>query len=92
MTNGSGIAPDLNMPNHMGGLYSIPRVKRISDLGEFIGYSMRFSAQVSKVVSTIRQRLAMMNRTFVCLTPELFIPAHSAIACSKERVLENQFK
>lgn len=44
--------------------------------------SMKSSVQVFNAVSKARQRLDMLNRTLVRLTPELFIPASSTIVRS----------
>lgn len=76
------VAPDLNIPNSIGGLSPPPRVQRILNLEDFIDSSMKFSFRVSRAIFKSRERLAMLAITFVHLTPELFIPDYSEIVRS----------
>lgn len=79
---GPSAALVVDMPNSTRGLSLLPRMEQISDLGAVIELSTKCSAQVSKAVFKAHKRLAMLNRTYVQLTPKSFITAYSAIVRS----------
>lgn len=63
-----GAAPVFDVPNKSGVLFVLPHEKQITDLGEIVDSSMKYSAQVLKEIFKARQGLAILNKTYFLLT------------------------
>lgn len=69
----------LLLPDENGTLIPLPLVSSAKDLGIMIDSSLKPTTQVDSAVAKARSALAFISRTFERLTPDIFLPAYSAL-------------
>lgn len=80
---GPGPAPQLVMPDNTRELLPVPLAHKTTDLGVIVNSENKSTDQVTAAVKKARRMLAMLNRTFSKMSPEVFLPAYSALVRSQ---------